>query len=150
MPKPRAPGLPGDRGCYLLVVRLRRACGLKIGERSLTLQAGLYGYAGSAQRALAARLARHLRFEREKRPRWHIDRLLARSEVEAVLVYPLIRPGECWLAGRLSKEAGVSLAARGFGSSDCRCPGHLLKFSDPPYMEALEGLALPEELRLRG
>lgn len=142
------PGLAGDRGCYLLLVRLAKPIRLVISRKVVSLPAGVYGYVGSAQKSLAARVARHLRPPDSKRTRWHIDRLLARAQVEAALVFPLTRPGECWLAERLCKEPGVSLAARGFGSSDCCCPGHLLAFSKPPDLEDLRDLSLPKGLRL--
>lgn len=140
--------MAGDMGCYLLFLRLGGPCRLRVGRRPVALGPGVYAYAGSAQRGLAARIARHLKPARAKRPRWHIDHLLARSDVEAVLLYPLSRPGECWLADRVSREPGASLAALGFGSSDCRCPGHLLRLHELPDLEALRGMSLPEELRL--
>ncbi len=149
MPASRLPRLTADRGCYLLIVEIDELCSLGIGRAVETLAPGLYGYAGSAQRGLAARLARHARPPEDKRARWHIDHLLARGRVEAALAYPLQRPGECWLAECLAREPGVGRAARGFGASDCRCPGHLVAFRKPPDLEALQGMALPRELLLR-
>lgn len=140
--------LTGDSGCYLLVIKLDGACLLSLGRRSVSLSAGFYGYVGSAQRALAARLARHRRPLSAKKSRWHIDGLLAHGRLEATLVWPLSRPGECWLAGRLLREPGVKLAARRFGSSDCRCPGHLVAFAKPPDLEAIKRIRLPKGLRL--
>ncbi len=141
--------LAGDRGCYLLLVRLDEPVRIPLRRKLVGLPAGIYGYVGSAQKNMAARVARHLRSPESKRARWHIDRLLACARVEDVLTFPLTRPGECWLAARLCKEPGVSLAARGFGSSDCGCPGHLLAFSKPPDLKALRGIPLPEEFRFK-
>lgn len=138
-----------DQGCYLIVLSITEPLSMKIAGRNVALEAGRYAYAGSAQRGLRARVARHLKPPSEKRPRWHIDRLLEGASVEAVLAYPLSRPGECWLARRLLEEPGAALAARGFGSSDCRCPGHLLALSPAADLGALAEMDLPAKLILK-
>ncbi len=92
-----------------------RGSGAKIGP-------GLYLYAGSAKRGLAARLARHLR--KRKPLRWHIDRLTVAGKVVGAAVGTWRSGLECRVAEALARRWG--LAAAGFGSSDCRCPGHLV------------------------
>lgn len=117
--------LPREPGAYALVIRLDSALGLDMPRfRGRTLPAGLYAYFGSARGSggLAGRVGRHLRPSR--RPRWHVDRLLAAGEIVAVLTWP--GGDEClWRAGAQTARSAVPL--RGFGSSDCRiCPAHLL------------------------
>jgi Uri superfamily endonuclease len=76
---------------------------------------------GSALRGLQARVARHLR--REKKIRWHIDCLLERGAVMAVLWIHSEERLECVIAQGLRDRGLASI--KGFGASDCRCPSHL-------------------------
>jgi Uri superfamily endonuclease len=114
-------------GAYLLLIMLAQPLRFALRRRDLTLPAGTYAYAGSANGpgGIAARVARHMR--KEKKPHWHIDGLtMAASEIK-----PLAFPGgnECSLVDRLL-AAGCDVPAPGFGSSDCRaCPAHLLRLS---------------------
>ncbi|HEX6972519.1 MAG TPA: GIY-YIG nuclease family protein [Limnochordia bacterium] len=93
---------------------------------TFTFPAGLYAYVGSAQRHREARLARHLR--RDKRLKWHIDYFRAAGEVRAVTRLQGGREAECRLASLLAAQPGASLPVARFGASDCRCPGHLIRF----------------------
>ena len=64
-----------DSGHYLLVLRLSQPRELRVGALGeIRFLAGDYVYVGSAQRALAARVARHRR-RHDKRFHWHIDSL---------------------------------------------------------------------------
>jgi len=57
-----------------------------------------------------------------------VDRLLAVGEmVEAWWKFGMERV-ECLWSARLSKIGSVYVP--GFGASDCRCPGHLVRFED--------------------
>jgi sugar fermentation stimulation protein A len=119
-----------DRGAYLLLVRID--CGKTLGVGSLgqiEFKQGYYVYVGSAMRGLAKRVARHIR--KKKNIRWHIDYLTAAAE--KVSAVPIISSEnlECQLANRLEKITG-SPAVQNFGSSDCRCPGHLFYFAENP------------------
>lgn len=116
-----------NSGVYLLLLRLQRHAAVRVGSLGrCDLPAGWYVYAGSAQRALLARVARHL--ESRKRVHWHIDRLTTHSQVERLGA--LLLPGrvdEC-AAGRLARAIiGGSAPVPGFGASDCRrgCAAHL-------------------------
>jgi len=82
---------------------------------------GMYLYVGSARRNLAARLARHAR--KNKPLHWHIDYLSARADMLGVVLVYGPNQSECRLAEELAQL--YQLAIPGFGSSDCRCPGHL-------------------------
>jgi sugar fermentation stimulation protein A len=113
---------PLDAGCYAAVFRLAEARRIRVGKLGrFDFEAGFYLYAGSAQRALDARLARHAR--KRKPLRWHIDYLSAHAEMIGAVVAPGPKPRECELAAELS--ALFEVAVPGFGASDCRCPGHL-------------------------
>lgn len=61
------------------------------------------------------------------RPRWHIDYLLPHGEITAVVAAVTGRRVECRLAAFM---AGQFRTMRRFGSSDCRCAGHLFHGGD--------------------
>ena len=112
-------------GIYMLIIHMRGAEIVAAGALGdLELGEGYYAYVGRAKRGLPARLARHVRRE-GKRLYWHVDFLLEKAWLEEIWVFPL-RAGECELARRLEAEGASRETLRGFGSSDCRCPGHLL------------------------
>ena len=114
-----------ESGVYVLVIRVRSGREIEAGALGrLRLRRGYYAYVGRARRGLSARLRRHRRGE-GKRVRWHIDYLLDRACLEEIWVMPLAA-GECALAAGLEGEGASREGLRGFGSSDCRCAGHLL------------------------
>ena len=118
------------RGVYLLTIRLARPARIRVGRLGrFDFPAGLYVYAGSAQRNLPARVRRHLRKPPGKPRRWHIDYLLAHPAATVVRVQASQAPktGECDLI-RQAARAGGQCIAPAFGSSDCPgpCPAHLL------------------------
>ena len=116
-------GLPRG-GVYVLVVRVaapRRLRVGRLGRRSFA--PGWYCYVGSAQRGLGARLQRHAR--RRKARHWHIDWLTVVGEVVAAWVMEAERSAECRMAAALACRGEV---VSGFGDSDCRCGGHLVRF----------------------
>ena len=84
-------------------------------------QAGWYAYIGSAIGGISGRFKHHLG-DHHAKPRWHIDYLLPHGELSAVVVAETRRRVECLLAGFLARRFQV---VRRFGSSDCRCAGHL-------------------------
>lgn len=90
-----------------------------LGEHELP--AGRYAYTGSARRATAARLWRHLG-HRRRRLRWHVDYLLDHAACRVVDV-GLFRIPEC----TLNQGIGGRVPVPGFGASDCRegCGAHL-------------------------
>ncbi|MFQ3621220.1 MAG: DNA/RNA nuclease SfsA [Spirochaetales bacterium] len=121
-----------NRGSYLLSLYLKQKTELEIGALGrLQLKTGWYVYAGSAQRGLSHRIARHLRKER-KQFHWHIDYLSAVADKR--IAYPIAsyRNLECSLAQDLKSLGGVPI--QGFGSSDCGCYSHLYFFpaESPP------------------
>jgi Uri superfamily endonuclease len=124
-----------DCGTYLLGLSISRELVLKVGKKGVfRIAPGYAYYAGSARRALKARVARH---QKKRKPRhWHIDYLTARKEVkiEDVWILPGTRTRECDLAKRLLALPGAEVPVPGFGSSDCRsgCAAHLVWFQDRP------------------
>jgi sugar fermentation stimulation protein A len=118
-----------DRGAYLLLIRLEQEKIITVGKLGpSTFVAGYYVYAGSAMNGLRSRIARHLR--RKKQFHWHIDYLAAAAD--AITPVPIISSErlECLLAQALSALSEKTLI--GFGSTDCRCPGHLFYFAKNP------------------
>lgn len=114
-----------DKGLYVLLIHLPEGRDIKVGALgSRHFRKGFYAYVGSAMGGLHGRVARHLR--RQKRKRWHIDYLLQHAHIkEALLIHTSDRGEprlECALAERLAEELRT---IEGFGSSDCRCKGHL-------------------------
>ncbi len=123
----------------IIVGRLSRSGGTG-GESEITFPAGYYVYFGSARCGLSTRVGRHLK--REKRLHWHIDYLLQFAEVvevwyspEGVEVELGVRKKEClWCQVARGMPQGQILIP-GFGSSDCRCPAHLIYFPTLPSFE---------------
>jgi hypothetical protein len=78
---------------------------------------------------LAARIAHHVR--PVAKPHWHIDRLRRAAQVVAVWYTVGNTHLECLWAAALAGQAGAGRPIRGFGASDCRCPGHLIALPGP-------------------
>jgi len=113
-------------GHYLLVLKLQGIRKLQVGKLgTFTFPPGIYCYVGRARNHLRQRLARH--GKKEKPQRWHIDYLLPHTQIEAILLFPLEGLTECNLVQRLVGMGGKPFPPR-FGSSDCRCQGHLIFF----------------------
>jgi Uri superfamily endonuclease len=97
---------------YQLVIEVRSRVRCSVGRLGVVdFAAGTYVYSGSARRNFEARLARHARAT--KRPRWHIDTLLAAPGVRIVKI---VRSGraEC----RLNQSVKGTVLVPGFGASD--------------------------------
>lgn len=118
------------RGSYILVIKVKKDLKLGIGRlNKLNFKKGFYCYVGSALGKsinLENRLKRH--FKKKKRKRWHIDYLLANSKVsvEGALIFPGKIKNECKISRIIEKQASSTI--KNFGSSDCKCKGHLHYF----------------------
>lgn len=125
-------------GTYILLITLGSDADLDVGALGpLHFSSGTYCYVGSAMGGLDQRVSRHL--SRDKRVRWHIDRLtMAADSVEAYVSYPDWIP-ECELA-RMAEGCGMEPSVKGFGCSDCRCRTHLFR-ADPESIASLIGEA---------
>jgi Uri superfamily endonuclease len=118
-----------DSGVYLFAFRLRSGGPLRVGALGeLRLRQGLYAYVGSARRALHRRVGRHCR--KRKPRRWHIDHLAHRAEPLWVAVWTWVPGRECRIGGLIEELGLGARAAARFGSSDCRCGGHLFALRD--------------------
>jgi len=118
-----------DRGAYLLLVKVEPEKILAVGSLGPTrFEQGYYVYVGSAMGTLSKRVARHTRKRKQKR--WHIDYLIAAAD--AITPVPIISSDnlECELADKLQGIADQPV--KGFGSSGCKCTGHLFYFTDNP------------------
>ncbi len=130
---------PGRKaGTYALLLHARQAAHIRVGRLGrLKIVPGWYVYVGSAlgPGGLAARLNHHRK--KARRPRWHIDYLRRRAEITAVFCAPEpVRREHQW-AEALKSAPGASMPLPGFGSSDCRCTGHLFFFPRKPALRAL-------------
>lgn len=125
------------KGTYVLLLDLFSPKDIETGSLGiLHFDAGRYCYVGSAMGGLDQRLSRHLR--KEKKIRWHIDRLTVNADAsEAWESYPEYID-ECMLA-HYAERCGMIPAHRGFGCSDCKCVTHL--FLVP---EGTDGLLIKE------
>jgi Uri superfamily endonuclease len=93
---------------------------------------GWYVYTGSAfgPGGIRARVARH---RRGGPTHWHVDYLARAAELVEVVEMPGGARGECDHARAVRLMPGAVVPARGFGSSDCRCPAHLVYFAARPW-----------------
>ena len=124
---------PVAKGTYLLLIRLLECTKIAVGRLgTFVFPGGWYIYAGSAlgPGGLPARLARHKRSS--KRMHWHIDYLVAHSTVEASWQIEASARLECVWAEAVRQLSGTQVLVPGFGSSDCRCPAHLVYCPDRP------------------
>ena len=118
-----------DKGYYLLIVALNEEHRIETGSLGvLNLARGFYVYVGSAKQGLSKRINRHKR--KLKNKHWHIDYLTAKADKIEALPFVSSADQECNLAASLGTVADRVI--KKFGSSDCRCPGHLFYFKQPP------------------
>jgi Uri superfamily endonuclease len=134
-----------------LLLKLDRQKRITIGKLgTFDFPAGYYLYVGSAlgPGGLRARLARHRRgSQRSSQPssrpagkklHWHIDYLLQRAQLIEVWSVASEERLECRWSEVARELSGAQVPVRGFGSSDCRCPAHLIYFSACPHREQFE------------
>lgn len=113
-------------GGYVLLLRLEHAGHIQVGKLgAFDFPAAHYLYFGSALGGLASRIQRQE--SPQKKLHWHIDHLTATARVEQVWWAAGEKRWECLWAQTAMAVPEMSLPARGFGSSDCRCPSHLVQ-----------------------
>lgn len=123
------------RGVYAVLLYYRGA--LTVGALGRVHFTGLYLYVGSALGSAGLkRLTRHRQvyLGRRRKRRWHIDYLLAVGAWRGAYWREAGPGAECDLARALGHGLAV---VPGFGSSDCRCPGHLFYAPGQPEAEGL-------------
>ena len=114
-----------DSGLYVIALGLAAFQTIRIGALGARdFPAGVYLYVGRARRNLRQRVRRHM--DGAGALRWHVDYLRREAEPIGALVAP--GDDECALARRLASLPGAEVVPR-FGSSDCRCPGHLIRLA---------------------
>ncbi len=116
------------KGTYCLVLELRDDAQIRVGALGARrFPAGVYVYVGSALSGIEQRVARHAR--KAKKKRWHIDYLLARADLHATIAIPSqTKDTECAAVRALMSTEGARAVAPRFGSSDCGCDSHLIRF----------------------
>jgi len=135
------PKLPARPGTYVLGLRNNTRIGLEIGSLGrCVFPQGWYFYVGSAfgPGGLAARAGRHLK--PEKPCLWHIDYLTAVLPVSRVWISTWPERLECSWASILMHMGG-QIPVKRFGASDCRCPGHLLRFGTRPSLNRFRAIS---------
>ena len=130
------------KGSYILLMHLARSFPLTVGRLgAFDFPAGYYLYFGSALNRLEARIGRHLRHH--KKAHWHIDWLTATRTVVQVWWTEDAGRSECAWAGTALGLPDVTLPVRGFGSSDCLCPSHLVHVTTRARAESLRRSLIP-------
>ncbi len=140
-----------EPGTYALLLKLDKQERITVGKLgTFDFPAGYYLYVGSAlgPGGLRARLARHRRGsggssqpssrQMGQKLHWHIDYLLQRTQLIEVWSVASEERLECKWGEAASRLPGAQVLVRGFGSSDCRCPAHLIYFSARPNREQFE------------
>ena len=78
----------------------------------------------SARPSEAFRVASGIHLRGPRSPRWHIDYLLPHGELMTIVAAEARERLECPVAACLARRVRM---VSGFGSSDCRCAGHLFQ-----------------------
>jgi len=116
-------------GAYLIIFHNREKKQIKTGKLGLIKYVeGYYVYVGSGRNNVFKRIAHHKKSGRKKH--WHIDYI--KGHMKIISDIPIVRDDdiECQLSQWLNGIEGRPVF--NFGSSDCRCKGHLIYFKDNP------------------
>jgi Uri superfamily endonuclease len=130
----------GSPGTYLLLMALPGRTDVTVrGGREFRLEAGLYAYVGSARGSggLASRLRRHA--TESSRKHWNVDYLVPHADLRGALVARGTDRRECGWASWVASNDTECVA--GFGSSDCRCAGHLFRIGGHGDVDAFVRVA---------
>ena len=123
-------------GSYALVLRLPSRRKIRVGKLGLVdFPRGHYIYFGSALGGLKARVDRHLRGD--KKFHWHADYLNAEVPWEYAWQLADGERWECVWATAAASTDGVASPVAGFGSSDCKCPSHLVRVNNAKQVREL-------------
>jgi Uri superfamily endonuclease len=127
------PKLASQPGTYVLLFKMKRTRILQIGRLGrYRFPKGYYAYVGSAlgPGGIRSRIHRHLRPTRMLH--WHVDYLQpAAVPVEVWITQNRHRKEHLW-AAVLKSMRSASIWVPGFGSSDCKCAGHLVYYRQKP------------------
>ncbi len=120
-------------GTYILFLESDREMMIEIGKLGkFVFLPGCYAYVGSAfgPGGLKSRVSRHLK--KTKNNQWHIDYLRTHLEPYEVWYTHHKEKQECTCLRHLCAMNGSDCPCKGFGSSDCACPSHLVYFKHKP------------------
>jgi Uri superfamily endonuclease len=120
-------------GTYILLLESEREMMIEVGKHGIYIfLPGYYAYVGSAfgPGGLKSRIGRHLK--KIKKNRWHIDYLRTYLEPYEVWYTYHKEKQECTCLWLLCTMNGSDYPCKGFGSSDCACPSHLVYFKHKP------------------
>ena len=137
-----------EKGTYALIIAVESETTIAVGKLGeFAFPAGYYIYLGSARGGLFQRVRRHV--SKDKKLRWHIDYLLQEAEVLEVWYALGDKRLECQWASTATEMPQAQITAPGFGSSDCRCPSHLIYFPRWPSFERFQKRLGDEGRRLK-
>ena len=126
---------PAPPRLYIVLTYVPRRATLPVGSLgAVAFERGWYAYVGSAARAREARVARHL--AADKPLRWHADYLFTGFPARRAWLVDGAS-SECALADALAGLPGAERRPLRFGSGDCRCAGHLVRFGRRPLCRDL-------------
>ncbi len=126
-----------EKGTYVLIIDLDREATIAVGKLGrFAFPTGYYVYVGSAHGGLFQRVRRHV--SKDKKLRWHIDYLLEVAIVVEVWYTLDDERLECQWASTAKEMPKAQIITPGFGSSDCRCPSHLIYFPRLPSFELFQ------------
>ena len=137
-----------EKGTYALIIAVESETTIAVGKLGeFAFPAGYYIYLGSARGGLFQRVRRHV--SKDKKLRWHIDYLLQEAEVLEVWYALGDERFECLWASAAKEMPQAQIIIPGFGSSDCRCPSHLIYLPHPPSFERFQKRLGDEGRRLK-
>jgi Uri superfamily endonuclease len=119
-----------SKGLYAILMAISQQILIDIGKLGSTnFHQGMYLYIGRGSgksSSIQNRVKRHISIIKNKF--WHIDYLTSnpKVDVKAAITAVTGEITECQLAQTLLRDLKAEQTVRGFGSSDCRCTGHLL------------------------
>ncbi|MEE9223468.1 MAG: GIY-YIG nuclease family protein [Thermoplasmata archaeon] len=120
------------KGSYCIAAFLPEDTDIEIAKLgTFSFRRGMYVYTGSALSSLEGRIGRHI--GKEKKMKWHIDFFLEEAEALGFISIVSSKREECSINSKFLEEGEV--LAKGFGSSDCGCPSHLVYLGDQPHFE---------------
>jgi len=128
------------KGAYCICIEVGDDLRVEIGALGvIQFRKGRYIYVGSALNGLDSRVLRHLNTSKGvyNAIHWHIDYLLIEERVSVEAAYVRLRDEkiECEIAGKVSRYGS---GVKGFGSSDCRCNGHLFSVESWDFLPDLK------------
>ncbi len=125
------------KGTYALIIAVESETTIIVGKLGeFAFPTGYYIYVGSARGGLFQRVRRHLR--EDKRLRWHVDYLLEHAKVVEVWYALGDERRECQWASTAKEMPHGRIIVPAFGSSDCRCPSHLIYLPRLPSFELFQ------------